>query len=284
MSLTPQKESKRITKLRQGIAKAIPKVPNKKETLDELLEMNITSLLVHYLTWRGRFVFPKPREVKLWGSEAEKAVFTQHDQQLKPLFAKVKAGDDLTSHLSNSVRKTGFKSRKVNNTGNTRWEDKDFMLIAYGLYHLHIGNSTDNNPTGRSNILIIADITDTDFTVIAITNHDVFLNSSVEREKFYELSTAYIQRDMVPGAVYMRSPIMSSGHSASISFYAMYCTRIINEVDPKLDDKEYIRSFYKNTDRQMPTKPSFMWGFIEMNLGVFETKSNMFFRITTYNR
>ena len=280
-----EKESLRIKNLRNSLVKIIPKIPNNRDTKDELEKMDLHGLFLTYLTWRQRFVPPRPRVVKLWGSDAEKLELKALDYILQPFFKKVLEGDDLTSHLSNDVHRIGYKSEKFKtDVSYKNWDERDFMLTAYGIYHFHLGTSTPKNPTGRSGNLILAEVTSNDFTVIYLSNHQVFDNSSEERQKFYEISRSYIQRDMLPGVVYLNNPITTSGHSTAISIFSGRCARMLYDIDRRLDNIDYTRFLFSHTKLPSPSNPNYKWIFCDMTLGIFESKSCLLFIVNEWSR
>ncbi|PZR45653.1 MAG: hypothetical protein DI523_20205 [Paraburkholderia fungorum] len=141
------------------------------------------------------------------------------------------------------------------------------------------------NPRGRSGRLVFANVTDEEFRIIAISDHNAFDIGSDEWKRLFRISHRYIQSQVPDEGAHMAYPVMSNGDSMALVMYAMHCAELIERLDAQLDqpafaDKRY--SSCRNEDgREMrrPSKPNFRWSFSECDLGVTEAKSGVFFRL-----
>ncbi len=100
----------------------------------------------------------------------------------------------------------------------------------------------------------------------------------------------YIQSQMTPGTCYISHPIMSSRHPLILTWFSNYCEAQM-QFDEKLDDPNFIDQLFNGQpverDGQpikIPKRPSFKWGFNDMNFGVLKSKTEVFFIFASYNR
>lgn len=275
--------SPRIQSFRKELIKAIPKVPNTKATVAYMDTMGTHTLMLIYLTWKMRLVSSKPRKVRIWAGGVNPHYFEAIRSHIRPLARKVERGQDLTPHLSGLVHTLGFAMPDSSNE--KRQLVMDRVLIQSGLHHFHVGAGTAGNPLGRSGRLVFADVTDDEFKIIAISDHDAFKIGSAEWEKLFGISNRYIQSQVPPGAAYMAYPTMSSGHPMELVCYADYCDETMTRLDPCLDDPAFVNRLYSENeavadhDIKCPAKPNLKWHFENRDFGVLEMKMRVFFRM-----
>ncbi len=98
----------------------------------ELAAMSFQELLISFGTWQSRLIPTQPRSCHVSRELRASPKAVEHRAELDVIVAKIKAGDDLTAHLSKGIdRPLGV----------------DRMLADLGVYHLHL--STDLEPNGR---------------------------------------------------------------------------------------------------------------------------------------
>lgn len=277
----------RIQAFRSEIIKAIPRDTYNRKTLAHLEGMHTRRLILTYVTWQMRRIPAKPRTVKVWPAGIDCFHYLSVKQQLLPLLSKVESGENLTPHLSDLVNKKGFILPTPGRIG--RQDDKDMVLTRMGLHHFHVGAVAPGNPKGRSRHLIFAEVTESDFTIIAMADHKVFEVGSPESMRFYGICSAYIGRAVPPGEGFMMNPVMSSGNSQILTMFSKRCEEHIQQLDPKLDDPNFVDQIYNGqpierdgqpVDR--PMKPSFKWHFDDLHFGILERKTRVFFCIFPY--
>jgi hypothetical protein len=140
-----------------------------------------------------------------------------------------------------------------------------------GYHHFHLGmNIETTGHAARTNDLVFAEVSRDKFKVIAIFNHAVFEEGSAERERLTKLHDWIIFRGLPPGAGVLKAPVMSSGHAMHVALYAQRCGRLIDLVDPQLDDYLYIESIYAQGKIEPPPKPKLDWRFFHLDLAVYE--------------
>jgi len=273
----------RILAFRKEMIKAIPKVPNTKPTVDYMNTFGTHHLMLIYLTWKMRLVSSRPRKVLIWAGGVKPEYLATIKSEVSPLAIKVEQGKDLTHHLSGLVQTIGFAMPEV--SSEKRRLVMDGVLTKMGLHHFHVGAMTANNPRGRSGKLVFADVTDDEFKIIAISDHDAFNIGSAEWSRLFGISNNYIQSQIPQGKAYMAYPTMSSGHSAELQNYADWCDEKMKSDDPYLDDHAFIDKLYSNNDAsssidlKRPVKPTLKWHFENLNFGLLEIKTRIFFRI-----
>lgn len=277
--------SKRIRKLKKEIVVKIPKFPNDKVTKYNLESKHLTDLLIIYLNWAGRLITPRPRKVTIENEVKKDPRWANISNSFANIEEKIKKGDDLTPYLSLNVQEKGYTPAATTAGPDTdKWADKDFLHTVMGFYHLHLGQiSAGARIAERTDDVIFAKVNREQFTAIGIFDHSVFdqidsisQNLSRERERLWQIFDKYSTQNVPPNSVVVPSVVMTSGHSFSIVRLAQEYTRIINEYEPKLDDRNYINPLYKESGIDPPKNPKLEWCLRGTDLGVFDRGVNLY--------
>jgi len=266
-------EPPRIKKLRRNLIGAIPRFPNTRASLQHMQGKHLGELLIDYFSWRARYVGVQPRTVKVEPAARATPVWAAHSAAITALLEKVERGDDLTPHLSLMPHTQGYSpaSRAAGATSEERWSDKDFLLNAMNYHHFHLGTQMEaRGHIERTDDVIFAEVTRDEFKVIAIFDHSVFDSGSQERLRLWAAHDATSFRNVPPGAVVSGAIIATSGHPIHIVNYAAHCSRIIRDLDPKLDDRSYIGEIYEDAGLARPSKPKPEWALQHLDLGIHD--------------
>lgn len=240
------------------------------------------SLLVDWANWAIRLIARRPRTVVVEPTASNDPRWTTLNADIQALLNKVRAGEDLTPYLSPSVLKKGF-TPAASATGPKvdRWADKDMLLNVMDYHHLHFDAAPTNKM--RSDDVLFAQVTRDTLTAVGIFDHTVFEatqpNTAMtkERERLFRIFDERTSRGMAPGTVYIPSMIATSGHNVAFTMFGMHCARLINQIDPKLDDPSYVQELYKDAGWQMPeTKPKLSWWLHGLNFGLLEGQGPRF--------
>ncbi|MFC0396955.1 hypothetical protein [Paraburkholderia rhizosphaerae] len=269
-------ESKRIKTLRGSLIRDIPKFPNNRETKEAMESMPLGTLLVHYLNWISRYVANKPRAVVVEPSVKKDVRWKHLNSAIEGFFEKVRSGEDLTPYLSLRVHSKGYnlESSKTGPDVN-RWSDKDLILNAMGFHHFHLGDGREiRGHVQRTSEVLFAAVTRDKFTALGIFDHSVF-NFSVdkmtdERSKLWKLFDSFRTGTLPPGTLVVSSPITSSGHPIHVVQTAGLYAREINQIDLRLDQREYIERFYDKVDLKPPVNAKFEWKLEYSDLVLYE--------------
>jgi hypothetical protein len=131
------------------------------------MESKPTSWLIStFVTWRQRQVPAKPRRIILWSGGITPSDFAAAKPRLRALLQEVEKGEDLTPHLSYLVDTKGVILPGASPT--EKGKDIDAVLTRYGMHHFHVGETTPQNPRGRSGLLVFAEVIDSEFRIVAI--------------------------------------------------------------------------------------------------------------------
>lgn len=269
----PVDEPSRVKKLRLELVNEIPRFPNTREALQEMEQKHLSSVLVDYINWRSRYVGIRPRQVEIEAVAKADPRWSAMSVAIEAFLEKVRRGDDLTPHLSLAPHTRGYALtvRGRGATNDDRWSDKDPLLIRMGYHHFHLGMAVEAaGHVARTNNLIFAEVGREIFKVIAIFNHDVFDRGSTERRRLEALHDMIIFRGIPPGAGVLKGPVVSSGHAMHTINYAQWCTRLIEHVDPQLDDRAYIETLYAQGKIDLPPDLKLEWHFIHLDLVVYD--------------
>lgn len=275
-------ESKRVKKLRSEIISAIPRVPNNKESLISLQNKHLTDLLIVFINWQLRFVGQWERRVVIEDSAKNDARWNLLKEQIETFLEKVRKGEDLTPFLSLKARKRGFSlSADHPTSSDDSWDDKDFLLNVMGYHHFHLGEVEEGMAHAqRTNDVLFANVTRDTFTVVAVLNHSVFESPenpseslTKDRELLWSIFDEHSMKNTLPGSIIVPSMIATSGHSLNTVMAAQEYVRVIKEIDPKLDDIEFVRSLYEGSGIEAVNTKKLVWHFRHLDLGIFDSTS-----------
>lgn len=262
----------------------LPRAPNGPASRKALETMPTRRVILAFLTWRMRLIPAKPRVVRLWSRGVTPLQFQAAKPRLLPLLRKVEAGEDLTPHLSDLVKKKGIILPGANPSD--RGKDIDMVLTRHGLHHFHVGIAAPSNPKGRSGSLVFAEALDKEFRVVAISDHRAFEPGSPEQLRFFRICHSYMAKDVPPGQAFMSNPVMTSGHSMLVMLFADRCEAEIDRLDTLLDDPAFVDRLYHDQpilrDGQpvaRPTNPSLAWYFDDLKFGILDRRTKVFFCI-----
>jgi hypothetical protein len=276
-------ESKRVKKLRFEMVKAIPKFPNARETKEMLEKEALTTQLVHYLNWVSRYVSLKPRRIVIEPTVTSDPRWKTLKPNIQALLAKARAGQDLGPNLSIKPNMKGYTPAASEKGPDVdRWADKDFLLNAMGFHHFHLGMKIEAaGHAERTDEVLFSRVTREDFIAIGIFDHTVFEstrdNMSNERRRLWGIFDEHTSRGVLPGSVVMASPIATSGHPLHLVSTAQEYSRVIREIDPKLDDRDFVEELYQGAESEKPRKPTLEWVLNFSDLGIYEKKSSHLF-------
>ncbi len=265
--------------------KAIPRVPNNRESLTTLQNKSLTDLLIIFINWQLRFVRQGKRKVVIDESAKRDSRWTLLNGKIELFLDKVRTGEDLTPFLSLQASKRGFSLAANNPLSSTdTWDDKDFLLNIMGYHHFHLGGISEGSSCAeRTDDVLFAHITRDIFTVLAVLNHSVFespddLSQSLTSDRKY-LWSIFDERSMrgtMPGSIVMPSMIAASGHTWSSVKVAQNYVRVIREIDPKLDDIVFVHSLYENTDIEEINSNNLVWCLRHLDLCIIDNSSGFF--------
>jgi hypothetical protein len=265
-------EPPRIKRFRRELIAAIPRFPNTRASLSHMQQKGLPELLIDYTNWRSRYVGQRPRTITVEAAAQNDPRWSSHAAAIKSFLDKVKRGDDLTPHLSIEPHTRGYApaARAPSATSDNRWSDKDFLLNIMGFHHFHLGTTKQKRGyVDRTNDLIFAEVGRDTFKVIAIFDHDVFEQNSIERTRLWALHQTIVFRDVAPESVVVMGNTAASCHSIHVVLYASCCAVIIRDLEPKLDDLNYMATLYPQGQPMSP-KPKFSSDFIHLDLAIYD--------------
>jgi hypothetical protein len=272
--VTPAGEPPRVKKFRLELVKTIPRFPNNREALRHMQQKRLSDVLIDYIHWRARYVGKRPRQIEIEPAAKADRRWSAMAAAIEAFLKKVGRGDDLTPYLSLTPHTRGYSlaAHTPGATNEDSWSDKDLLLTKMNYHHFHLGTHIEAaGHAARTNDLIFAEVSRDKFKVIAIFNHDVFDQGSTERRRLSALHNEISFRGLPPGAGLMDGPVMSSGHAMHVVLYADNCTRLIESVDPELNDRTYIEKWYALSKIEPPPKLKFKWTFLHLDLAVCES-------------
>lgn len=289
MSTVPQKvrlpESKRIRQFRLGIAKIIPKFPNNAETLAILEAKSLGSLLIDYINWAHRLIYPRPRKVTIEPTLTSDPRWKALSADAEALFDIVRRGGDLTPYLSLKALYKGFTpASSIADPATNKWEDKDFLLTTVGYHHFHLSQVFEKaGHAKRTDDVLFAEVTKDSFKAIGFFNHSVFevtdstsMKMTQERERLWIICDLRNSLGREPGKVYIGSAITTSGHALHHTHLAAEFSRIIYFIDPKLDDLSMRSEVFDYLPPEKVKGMKLRWHMEHLKLGLLDQAASSF--------
>ncbi len=257
--------AKRVEELRNSIIKVLPKFPNNKDTKTKLEQMPVATLLIHYLNWRIRYVATRRRMISVESTAKRDPRWSTLQPKIESFLRKVELGKDLTPHLSLQAHSRGYtpmaaaKGRDAD-----RWADKDFLLNVMGYHHFHLGTTIEpRGHVARTDDVLFARVSKEEFNVVGIFTHAVFESAGKgmtgERKRLWHIFDEHVTRGATPGSVVIAPIIAMSGHPLQLVSRAQDYSRVIHEVNPKLDDANFTADLYRDSGWEVPKRPKFEW-------------------------
>ena len=278
-------DSKRIRKFRNDLVRVIPRIPNDRHSLKALHSKSLTTLLLIYMCWRMRNVAIRPRTVT--GLSA-----LENDHRANTLKANidrfvklVEAGGDLGPHLSRKAHVHGYvMASDPDLVDVATWNDKDFVLNAMGLHHFHLGRQVQTSGlTERTNEVLFAFVTRDTLEILGLFDHSAFDSvddgtMTPEQERLWSVRDSFIQAGTEAGAIFLDGygglGITTAGTPVVITIKSSRQAAIIRDIDPKLDDLEYVRTLFAGYP--VPTQINFEWHYQDMDFGLLNKTSGHF--------
>jgi hypothetical protein len=277
--------SRRINAFKDKLIKIIPRVPNNRESLKAIESLGLCELLRVYLTWRLRLVGQRPRQVVGLLKLQKDPRYLPLRKNIQAFLEQVRLGGDLLPYLSLRVVSRGYAPAAYTNPPTIdRNEDKDQLLYAIGLHHFHLGLKRESaGHQERTDEVMLAFVSRDKFDILGLFSHDVFErldDGSMTNERnrmwsFYEKHRAKMNPN---GGFYMGGlggmGITTAGTPTVSTIAAIRHVQIIRSVDPKLDDRDFVRKFYGASD--IPSRPKLEWAYHHLDLGLVDEKAKFF--------
>lgn len=137
-----------------------------------LVEADLRDLLTTYASWRGRFIFRRPRRVHESRELTRHPERGRHEVALRSIRDAIKAGADLTPRLSDHVHTAHLPESVSSGRPRHRREDRDLLLADWGLHHLHLGTRRRKGRYARSDHVLIAYFDSADAYLVDLVRHN----------------------------------------------------------------------------------------------------------------
>lgn len=157
-----------------------------------------------------------------------------------------------------------------------KWLDKDFVLHSTGFHHFHLGNKKPGGSVARTRDVLFAVAARHEFTVVGVFAHSVFERGSDEQLRLLSLHERITMRDIPPGTVVLTQPITTSGHRLSSVARAQDCMRGISNIDPYLEDPNYLSALYA-IGGGLPKRPRPEWYLHHLDFGILDRSMQQMF-------
>ncbi|MBX9591210.1 MAG: hypothetical protein K2X43_18130 [Hyphomonadaceae bacterium] len=300
--------SRRLNDLCRRAAATIPCWPDDAVTRAELDELDLPDLLVAYVNYADRVVPPRPDD--FWNARAE-----EHRATLSSIEGKIRRGDDLGPHLSELLRTHGFvaarrRSDRPKKALGPTWDDKDFALNAYEAHHLHLSTKVRSDGlVERTDDLLYVGFSRDAAVMVMVGDHKSFddgslaaavarwraanttciVNAKPSVVRTFDDERKLARRGVttimaVNDKVLLNASVSTSGHRTLGVLHALKSTRMLEHVDPQLDDPAFVASVWGDNASRLPERPQFNWYLEYADLLLMEEVSKTATRLVTGHR
>jgi hypothetical protein len=308
----------RVAALRDILLDHLEKWPNQNHNQSartRLEAMVFPELLRTYMNWAYRIIPPRKRQVS-YGPSFWSPLAQQHLVAIAQMVGSIENGESLYPfHSKHPFTNPAFVAERGQSKG-TAWNrtkgkfDKDSVLNAYGLHHLHLGeikNEKDEFCTRTQNVLFVYFTRNTaELVYLGSHNfHSEGLRNAVARWKEWRgeaLSgltaptgglTAPPDLDSHDDQVAVENAGGStlkvvgdqyvvvaeqtfSGDSPQVIEHMQQVLRVLFKADPKLDDEEWVFKTFESAPNKIPVGSVLSWKFSGMDLGLVERESRQY--------
>ncbi len=207
---------------------------------------------------------------------------------------EIEDGKDLSHRLSNKVIP---KRRQVRRHQGK--PQKDFALNAYDVHHLHLGERDQNDKWKHADNLLFVRFGRFDAVMLFLGSHKSFEDGSVERSiTRLHVETGFTIKGVMPpreppsdatlhlvarrgystsgsieAAVVPLAMQMSNGHSLRGTNLAQRIGRIVEQVDPQVEDLAAVHKYFGEHAHRLSASPVFEWHMNHLDLALVETVS-----------
>jgi len=271
-----------------------------------------SELLIIYFNWLERLVYPTKRAIHESSKIDENPLVfdPRYKAGLDEIKRKILAGEELTPHLSRSIR-NGFQQstdpKKLN-----RRQDLDLMLSAWKIHHLHLSADIENDGfVERTGALLFAIFQPKDAYLVDIVEHGGWTKKHVietvvkewpsrgivhEIKGSIRLSQSYTENEHAKirnaglnsaiecdGKVWMTATgTTSAGTSLTATLEANKISHRLREFRAAIrDDPEWIVKRIKAMNLPVPKQTSLKFVFAEGGYGIVEENAGLFFRLSS---
>ncbi|MDA9532818.1 hypothetical protein [Bradyrhizobium sp. CCBAU 25338] len=212
--------------------------------------------------------------------------------------AEIETGNDMRPYLSDQLN-YGYVRAK----DQTLWGNKDYVLNAYEMHHLHL------SPSGTKELLyvsfsrvdafflMVGDHKSFDDGTLAQAVADARVGTSYElkgilgsrqpetmsehnRRQRRGLSTAF----QVGDQVVMGALLSSAGTSPLHTMHADRITEAMQQLDVQIDEPQFGRDWFEQNGKSYPATPTFKWAIQYCDLYLVETTTSVGFPIVKWRR
>ncbi len=278
-------------------AEILKYLPHNQTDESSLSHMRINDLLITFLNWLHRCVHPHPREVLRSREITSNPLWTNKQTDLDAIVSKLKAGADISAHLSKGILR-GHAPKKTNTKNLLNRKDLDLLLNEWGIHHLHLSNVIE--PDGfvtRGDLLLFVIFSQTRAYMLDIIRHgywteqrlvEIAVNNWPEDKLFVELKgimpePAISAKDRnnfrrvgvatsvnVSGKAYVSRTggLTLSGTSSKMTIEAVRLHRRIKEFEDRCrNNPDDLRRYFQKAHGQWPPEPEFHLELVRSQVG-----------------
>jgi hypothetical protein len=295
----------RIAAFRACIEAMVPCEP--KDARKDLEAMPFRDLLHVAVQWMDRGIYPRPRVPALWEGFYRHGYSVEEIEPVRRLAERCADGMDLTPYISEEALRCGYTRRRTGRDGKPRginWDDKDYVLNAFGVHHLHLSASLQ--PSGfakRTERLAFVQFSRDQAVFLMVGDHKSFDDGSLaqaiaESRVGTQMELKGILLCPVPispparrglnrrgvstfghvgDSVVLMDVLSTAGTSVFHTRHADQVHNCLINCDPLLDDPATSKPWFDAAGCAQPETLNFEWQFRGCDLCAVETNASVGF-------
>lgn len=234
--------SPRIQDLRDDLVRKMP--IQKAADRTTLAGKYITTVLIHYLTYKARMIRAKPRTVVIWPGVENSPHYAAHEADVARLKAEFKAGVDMNAALSSAVRRNVYAGELPQRTSDMTnddwikkaWRGKDRIRVLFDVHHLHLGARQPDGSVVRTGPLLFVGVAPDQVFFLALGDHDSFDDGTISSIVWDALEA---QAKAEGGGIYMPpgGGVTMGGTKTTDTFKAIKIVKVLEDLDRQIDEK-----------------------------------------------
>ncbi|MBY3389200.1 hypothetical protein [Rhizobium laguerreae] len=203
----------------------------------------ITTVLIHYLTYKARMIRARPRTVVIWPSVENSKHYAAHEADVARLKAEFEAGVDMNAALSSAIRRSVYagelpqRTREMTNEDWVKkaWRGKDRIRVLFDVHHLHLGPRQQDGSVGRTGPLLFVGVAPEQVFFLTLGDHDSFDDGTIS-SIVWDALEARAQAD--GGGIYMPpgGGVTLGGTKTTDTFKAINIVKALEHLDRQIDE------------------------------------------------
>ncbi|MDD4913094.1 MAG: hypothetical protein PHP57_12430 [Sideroxydans sp.] len=265
-----------IIRFKRQLVSELPYAPNKKESKDYLLSLDIGEIVHIYDFWQQRRIHVHPRNTIVSSQIRNCALYLRNRERIKVILSRVSNGLDVNRYLSHKAHNATFEVEQFKQTHSFN-SFRDQILICEGFHHLHL----EEFPK-RSDEVLIAHVTSSTFEVVQIASHDLFKSDAEALAEYEKHINAFVLAKNPNGGFIIGGAGGGmqnlAGSSIESSIKQITVSKILQNVEiANTGIEKYVKNLYQHCYNRNPHHINPEWRMLGREIAIYDKKNRVQF-------